>query len=173
MKATSIILGACALGIIAGAAGGTSINTRPIANAADTFASIPDAPIVRFAGAQQTEALPNHYPMTTPEGTIPVEELAYRGRYRDTARYMDAYYVPAEEARFENYEDWEAQSNDEHRYRPATTAHVQPQMEPVEVALADTEALPLPQPIDSNDVSSMTIGGARVVDVSAELAKID
>lgn len=173
MKATPVILGACALGIVAGAAGGTAINTRPLANASDTIDQLPEAPTLRDGATGPAQALPNHYPLTTPEGTVPVTELAYHGRFRDTPRY-GVHYEPDATIAYADYETWSENDWAEKdwaagRNHPGTTAHVAPSLQPVEPDLA---AAP-PQPVKPAAISGMTASGARMVDVASELARIE
>ena len=77
-----MFLGACALASIAGAVGGTTINTTPMQVAGIGSSMIPERaiPFDRSSGIQQ-EALPDHYAMTTPEGRVEVSDLATRGLY--------------------------------------------------------------------------------------------
>lgn len=54
---------------------------------------------VYFSDAPQpSQPLPDHYPLVTPQGTIPVEELAYHGRMRNLREtwWVDREYVPAD-----------------------------------------------------------------------------
>ncbi len=55
-----------------------------------------------------SSALPDHYPIVTPEGRFEVYELSDRGLYR-TARYAEAYYpaayYPEDYAAFDEYAD--------------------------------------------------------------------
>lgn len=83
MKATPLFLGACALASIAGAVGGTTINTSPLQGAGIGSAMIAHRAVVADASdySHQQEILPDHYALTTPEGRIEVSDLANRGLY--------------------------------------------------------------------------------------------
>lgn len=83
MKAMPMFLGACALASIAGAVGGTTINTTPLQVASIGSDMIPDRAIAfdPSGNGGRHEALPDHYAMTTPEGRIEVTDLATRGLY--------------------------------------------------------------------------------------------
>lgn len=81
MKATLMILGACVLAPVAGGFAGAAINTTPLEAAGDPLATIPRHETglsgAIDAGAYDT---PDHYPLITPRGTVPVEELVFHGR---------------------------------------------------------------------------------------------
>ena len=67
----------------AGAAGGAAIGSSPVLKRADS--AVPTAQ--RNAGVgdfelDTSEPLPDHYPLVTPSGTIPVAALAAHGRFR-------------------------------------------------------------------------------------------
>ncbi len=82
----------CAAGltaVVAGAVSGSMIGTTPIVDRAGDEANpyypAPAAPhdaVPAFADARPTEPLPDHYPLVTPRGTIPVAALASHGRLR-------------------------------------------------------------------------------------------
>ena len=84
MKFTPHILGAVAIVGIAGAVSGATIGDSPVLTRGHSD-TLPEAPIVRAGdnGRLAAKSPPNHYPLKTPQGTIPVEELALRGRLRD------------------------------------------------------------------------------------------
>jgi hypothetical protein len=109
MQTTAILLGAGAFGLVAGALGGSKIATQPI-SAADTdlLAGITQHQLADIAQAQNGPRPPDHYPLVTPEGTIPVEQLAFYGVMRDRG-YADPYrysYDPALGEDFAYSEDW-------------------------------------------------------------------
>lgn len=61
-----------------------------------------------IAGSAEEVRQPDHYPLVTPEGTVPVAELALRGRLRDTRHawsYGEPEYVPADSAFPEQYSE--------------------------------------------------------------------
>ena len=80
MKAKSLILGALALGLLAGAAGSRTIPTDPVARATDTMAELPETPLLRYPGEGDAQvALPDHYPLETGAGRVEVGDLIWHG----------------------------------------------------------------------------------------------
>ena len=80
MKATLVLLGACILAPFAGGLAGASINTTPLQSAADPLATVPQHESdftgnIAFGGFD----IPDHYPLVTAHGTIPVEDLMFHG----------------------------------------------------------------------------------------------
>ncbi|TIX49751.1 hypothetical protein [Alteraurantiacibacter aquimixticola] len=95
MKFTPLIAGAGALGLVAGIAGVQAINTTPVTHMeSDLLAGLPDHPVAA-ASTEAHVATPSHYPLETPEGTVPVEDLALHGRYRDSAVRVGLIDAPA------------------------------------------------------------------------------
>jgi hypothetical protein len=83
MKGTLMLLGACLFAPLAGALAGNSLNTTPLQPAGDPLATIPRHESdftgnIAFGGFD----IPDHYPLVTRHGTIPVEELTFHGRLR-------------------------------------------------------------------------------------------
>lgn len=78
---------ACALG---GAVAGTALGSTPILDrpALGSFYQSHET----AAGAARREMLPDHYPLVTREGTVPVAALADRGLYSQR-RYRAVYYA--------------------------------------------------------------------------------
>ena len=72
----------CGTGI-AGAMGGATIGASPIMVERAEAVETPDARFVIATASTPEKPLPDHYPLVTPDGTIPVEELALHGRFRD------------------------------------------------------------------------------------------
>lgn len=97
MQIKPVFLGACVLASIAGAIGGATINTRPIQRAG-VGAQMPPAAAIAFDPSDSglpVYALPEHYPMTTPEGRIEVAELSTRGLFsQERFGWRDASYAP-------------------------------------------------------------------------------
>jgi hypothetical protein len=78
-----MLLGACLFAPLAGALAGNSLNTTPLQPAGDPLATIPRHESdftgrIAFGGFD----IPDHYPLVTRHGTIPVEELTFHGRLR-------------------------------------------------------------------------------------------
>lgn len=78
---------------VAGAFSGSAIGSTPmLSNAAST---LPESPPPARGGASApavAASLPDHYPLVTPDGTIPVAELARHGRLRHAYADWDAPY---------------------------------------------------------------------------------
>lgn len=94
MKLTPLILGALILGPTAGVIVGETINTTPIQYGVDVLGSIPRHKLVitnadRF---EQQGALPDHYPLYTPQGRVEVAELSSHGLYSNS-RFLPVYYA--------------------------------------------------------------------------------
>lgn len=156
MKALPMFLGACALASIAGAVGGTTINTTPLQVASIGSDMIPDRAIAfdPSGNGGRHEALPDHYAMTTPEGRIEVTDLATRGLYAQQ-RY-----------------GWRTASYDE----PVDRAFAQE--EPADRQVNEPAALPN----DRSDVAELPLDLSapaapevtpRIIDVAAVLAVRD
>lgn len=81
MKAMVLIVGACMVAPLVGGFAGAAINTVPLVSAADPLATIPrHASDVSGAIDLGPIDAPDHYPLVTPRGTIPVEQLVFHGR---------------------------------------------------------------------------------------------
>ena len=89
MKVTPWILGAAALVPFAGAYAGANIGSEPLTNNRDINEILPSRPTVAEAAPRQVERLPSHYDMETPEGTVEVAELSFRGRYSQYYRDVE------------------------------------------------------------------------------------
>ncbi|GGD45013.1 hypothetical protein GRI62_10275 [Erythrobacter arachoides] len=89
MNISPWILGVAALVPIAGAFAGQAMSTDPVGIHADAISSMPaHSGITAGSGAElEQQRLPDHYAMDTPHGRVEVADLAWRGRYRDRARY--------------------------------------------------------------------------------------
>lgn len=76
----------------AGAIGGTQIGSSSILKRGeDTLPQARHPEIASQSARGQSKRLPDHYPLVTPEGTIPVEALAAHGRFRgETASWDEA-----------------------------------------------------------------------------------
>ena len=109
MQTTAIMLGAGVFGLVAGALGGSEIATQPISAAdMDLLAGIPQHQLADAAPREKGTRPPDHYPLVTPEGTIPVERLALYGVMRDRGD-GDPYaysYDPALGEDFAYADDW-------------------------------------------------------------------
>lgn len=150
---------ACALG---GAIAGNALGSTPVLGRA-TVADFYQTHQTTEQQARQSKPLPDHYPLVTRAGTVPVGELATRGLYsqRRYRAFADAAgYVPPEvdvEA-WQPGEDWRPQAKDE--------------------ALAIGDPAPQPAAIDAAEPLQLAAGPAnlssegqvRTVDVNAALA---
>lgn len=183
MKIMPWILGACAAAA-AGAIGGASITTTPIINRGDTLAGIPDhaAPVPKID--RNAPALPNHYPLETPSGTIQVAELSSHGLYRNrrferSYHRVDLAFAPA--TKLGTTEDRVVPAKPILAAAPPATPrqHAVPTRQaaaqPAPIAL---QAKPLAHPAAERPVqirsevagSASTKGGSRTIDVSVVLA---
>ena len=163
MKATPMFLGACALASIAGAVGGATTNTTPIQRGGIGSEMLPERYFAFDAsdtGLAKAPALPDHYPVRTPEGRIEVAELSTRGLYsqqrfgwRETA-----YEPPSEELFGDLSPDWT---------EPAAQGEF-----PALAELADPVAVPVPVLDIPQTVTASSNGSVspRVIDVAATLA---
>lgn len=64
-----------------GAISGSAIGKSPMLMSDDDV--LPSASAPSSTRHFSSQRLPDHYPLVTPDGTVPVAELAMRGRYRD------------------------------------------------------------------------------------------
>ena len=195
MKFTPHMLGAVAVVAIAGAVSGATIGDTPVLSQGLTE-TIPDAPIVSASNAKMrnTERLPDHYPLKTPNGTIEVAELSLHGRMRD--RGGDMLWVGRDKERahmnteYDFYETASAKRIEhEHRllaFLGKTAAHAKVDREASQqattkarmsraeapMALAEPAEIAPPEPaVQRADTES--IGNSRTVDVTAALASRD
>src|SRR5690606_9384092 len=104
MKHMFAILAAAALSVATGAAVGSAIPTEPLTTG-NSLADIAPAPIQRYAAAVQ--ATPDHYPLKTRRGTVPVEELSMHGLYRERYRpFREAMFEPEDEPGLVEMAEW-------------------------------------------------------------------
>lgn len=158
---------ACALG---GAIAGTTLGSSPLI-AAGTAAAYFQSHERGVGQDGEGRVLPDHYPLVTRNGTVPVSQLSDRGLYSQ-ARYREMYgsppemserYVmadiPADEPRFQHADQsaaiGEAASSNN---KMTTTSAARTAMPPL--ALADGPAT----------VSPAQGGSAKLIDVKAVLA---
>ena len=171
MKITPQLLAAVAVVAIGGAVSGAAIGDSPVLPRSSQE-TLPEAQVSFVPGSHKTSAErpPNHYPLETKDGTIPVAELSLHGRYRDTAharsmmRARDAeqnsvdhagnYYSDAEVERLAFAEDYGPRPVDPQQSAAARTE--QASAEPV-----------TPEPADFVE---MRRGNAKSIDVAAALA---
>lgn len=74
----------------AGAIGGAQIGSATmLKRGEDTLPQARHPEVISQAARGQGERLPDHYPLVTPEGTIPVAALAARGRFRGEVASWD------------------------------------------------------------------------------------
>ncbi|MBD3731002.1 MAG: hypothetical protein IE933_15025 [Sphingomonadales bacterium] len=91
MKVPPLLLGACALACLTGASLGATTNTRPLGDADSPLAGLPSHTASAAQYALASTDTPDHYPLVTPQGTIPVADLAIHGRLRDEYRALEGY----------------------------------------------------------------------------------
>ena len=189
MKFTPHIIGAVALVTLGGAVSGAYIGTSPVLER-EARDSLPEASIIMASNpsAGSSERPPDHYPLVTPERTVPVAELALRGRLRDSAH---AHWMRGDSGagtQLAAYNDIEY--SDEDLYRLArekaliayTASEPRLQDASSEIAYSDSHvaghspsagSAPLAPPervAPSSATTSRKIGNAKVVDVAAALA---
>ncbi len=166
MKLAFAVLGAGALALISGAAAGSAVNTDPVSradSAAPSFAAKHPQPAFDAKVAKG----PDHYPLETPRGVVPVSELAWhgvmRGEYRpygdartSEAVYYRSDYDPAR--KYPEEDGWAPSRFNETReaeYGQGNAVIVEP---------APAEPL-------RNVALNERREGARVIDVAKELAR--
>ena len=185
MKFTPHIIGAVALVTLGGAVSGAYIGTSPVLER-EARDSLPEASIIMASNpsAGSSERPPDHYPLVTPERTVPVAELALRGRLRDSAH---AHWMRGDSGagtQLAAYNDIEY--SDEDLYRLArekaliayTASEPRLQDASSEIAYSDSPSpsavsAPLAPPervAASSATASRKVGNAKVVDVAAALA---
>lgn len=158
---------ACALG---GAIAGTTLGSSPLI-AAGTSAAYYQSHESGVGQDGEGRVLPDHYPLVTRNGTVPVSQLSDQGLYSQ-ARYREMYGsasdtgdryafadVPADEPRFQRA-DQSASIGEATAPREAEYAPVPAAAPPPPLALADGPAT----------VSSANGGSAKMIDVRAVLA---
>ena len=189
MKFAPHILGAVAVVGVAGALSGATIGDSPVLKKAHSD-TMPEAPIVRAGDNARLAAQnpPDHYPLKTAKGTVPVEELALRGRMRDRGgdlwwegrdsdtRQLDAGYDFYETASPERIEH-ERRLLAFHAGRaPATSAQAEQPAKPARLsraeaplALADPVELEIASPAPPTAAAANRTGNSKTVDVVAVL----
>lgn len=148
---------ACALG---GAFAGNAVGSTPPLDRS-TIAMIYQSHVGAVQDARPRELLPNHYPLVTMQGTVPVTELATRGLYsqrRYRALFQAVDYTPVQS---------EAATDPAEAYAGYQT--------PGESAQAgDTQPTEVPaQPLQlaaGPATVAITRGNAKLIDVQATLA---
>jgi hypothetical protein len=157
---------ACALG---GAVAGNALGSTPILDrpAIGSFYQVHDSaePL-----SPSRERLPDHYPLVTKNGTVPVGELSMRGlysqkRYRSYLARAD--YAP-EELRYAEYrpgEEWRDAAT-----RAALASGDPPVGHEPEQARDETENAAAPLQLAAGPASIEGGGQARLMDVNAALA---
>lgn len=189
MKFTPHIIGAAALVTLGGAVSGAYIGTSPVLER-EARDSLPEAPIIMASNpsAGSSERPPDHYPLVTPERTVPVAELALRGRLRDSAHAHWMRGDDGEGTQLAAYNDIEYSDDDLYRLarEKALIAYTasEPQLQDAsgDIAYSDSHAagqspsagsapLAPPEQVAASPVTaSRKVGNAKVVDVAAALA---
>lgn len=148
---------ACALG---GAFAGNAVGSTPPLDRS-TIAMIYQSQVSAVQDPGPRELLPNHYPLVTMQGTVPVTELATRGLYsqrRYQALFQAADYIPVET---------EADNGPAEAYAGYQTPGESPpagDAEPIEAPAQPLQLAAGPATV------AITRGGAKLIDVQATLA---
>jgi hypothetical protein len=179
MPSPRLIASACAAALL-GAMTGASIATEPLERGIDAWDHLPQPDIDGEEADRLSEAkaLPDHYPLVTPQGRFEVAELRDRGLYRNRRFAIDDYWIDSPEPAYELAADYEYIPADSYEPAPVRTAaearaaaRASLEASPQEAGppvLAVAEAEPLAPPSVSRPPS--LAGAPRVIDVSAELA---
>jgi hypothetical protein len=159
---------ACALG---GAVAGNALGSTPVLDRS-TIGSFYQSHGTVEGLAPPREAPPDHYPLVTRAGTIPVGELSMRGlysqrRYRALAYYTG--YLPAEATIEEYPSDWDqryAAFDEIHQSRePSAGADLRH-----ETADAAAHSAEPPLQLAAGPATVNPEGNAKLIDVKATLA---
>lgn len=152
---------ACALG---GAIAGNALGSTPVLDRS-TVTTLYQTHEATERLTREGETLPDHYPLVTKAGTVPVGELATRGLYSQRRYRAFAYaaaYAPSEV----HVEEW--QPNDD--WRPLATDEAvavgDPAAQPTEIQGQASE----PFQLAGGPMSVVAQGQAKTVDVNAALA---
>lgn len=113
-------------------------------------------------GAEQ-ELLPDHYPLVTRKGTVPVAELGTRGLYSQ-ARYRSYAYADYAPVEFAAAEYQPAESSAHYETTDASVRIGDPGEPPAEAAPA------APLQLAAGPATISKRGGAKMIDVQATLA---
>ncbi len=156
---------ACALG---GAVAGNALGSTPVLDRPTLesfYQSHADAPVERAAA---TTPLPDHYPLVTRAGTVPVGELGMRGLYSQARFRAYAYADDPAEARYASADVYSAPE-------PRTYERVEDNAGPGEPepagAQAQADASGPSAPLElAGGPASVGVGQARLIDVRAALA---
>ena len=154
---------ACALG---GAVAGTALGSTPILDR-PVFGSFYQSHDDTASAAQAERQLPDHYPLVTREGTVPVAQLAERGLYSQS-RYRAFYYadyVPpeVEPVEYRPGQEWRDETTREAFAMADRAASPEPPREPEVEASEPLQLAAGPASVESE-------GEAKLVDVNAALA---
>lgn len=160
MPIKSLMIAGCLAVAAVGAVSGQAIGSTPMLRA-ETVDYLPSSSVTsgEFRSNGNVDRPPDHYPLVTPEGTIPVGELALHGRLRhrsggwygeEDVIILDANYP----------EDFSAQQLDR-------MAQAEPFPEPQAKQVA-SPPLPLDEPVELADET-----GAKVVDIAKALSAED
>ena len=154
---------ACALG---GAVAGTALGSTPILDR-PVFGSFYQSHNDTATAAQAERQLPDHYPLVTREGTVPVAQLAERGLYSQSRyrAYVYADYTPPE-VQLDEYrpgEEWRDEATREAYAMADRATSPGPSGEPETKASEPLQLAAGPANVEGH-------GDAKLVDVNAALA---
>ncbi len=162
MKLTFAFLGAGALALMSGAAAGSAVNTDPVSradSAAPSFAAGHPQPAVNREVARG----PDHYPLETPRGVVPISELSWYGVQRSRAHlWRDDAYSMAQRGADGAQRAWERTMQAGRSAARIGLGEVQQAVIEVQPARAE--------PLQNVDLAK-TRQGSRMIDVAAELAR--
>ncbi len=102
MRYVSSMLGALGIAIAGGLTLGMTTPTDPITRDSDPLANIPQHEVQSLSveDARKRQPARDQYPLKTPDGVIPVRELAYYGRMRSRMREQPMYGAQSEAEAF-------------------------------------------------------------------------
>ena len=142
MRSVHLFVGACAAALL-GAVTGASIGTTPLERGVDAWDLIarPEAPAAEFEPNAEPQALPDHYPLITPQDRFEVGELRLRGLYRNRRFAMSSWWVDDFEPAYEiAAADYRYLPYDTPEPEPATSDRASPSEAPPVLAV-DTPPL--------------------------------
>lgn len=154
MARSSILWGVGLTCAVGGAWAGNALGSAPITDRS-TIGMFYQSHETAYADGENQRALPNHYPLVTRTGTIPVAELSDRGLFSQ-ARYS-AHRVAADYAADGPGPGLDEMDREEMAPAQYHSAVVVPEARPV-------------QPLAMDDGPAQIAGRAKTIDVQATLA---
>lgn len=155
MNTTPLFLGACLACALGGAVAGTTLGSAPVLDRPELGAVLPQSigPHEDRDGSAKIAATPDHYPLGTPQGTVPVGQLSDRGLFSQARYSPDPYPVGRDQP------DYLAMARyPEHTSDPATHSSTGEDRPPRMVATA--------RPLDLKVPASLHAASARIGDIA-------